>query len=126
MSEPALTTLPFTRPTHCRRSSDVPSTSCTTAGRSVFPYVNCDNGVTISGAFAYRATALDASTVPLLTDSSGLILAATRAYGDGREALSLTQCMFETRRRIGYTSRVNETRVASVTPSVGSNFVIML
>ena len=43
----------------------------------------------ISGAFAYRATASDANTVPLLTDSSGRILAATRAYGDGREALSL-------------------------------------
>ena len=27
--------------------------------------------------------------MPLLTDSSGRILAATRAYGDGREALSL-------------------------------------
>ena len=55
----------------------------------MFPYVNCNSGVTISGAFAYRATALDASTLPLLTDSSGRILAATRAYGDGREALSL-------------------------------------
>ena len=38
---------------------------------------------------AYRATASDAATIPLLTDSSGRILAATRAYGDGREALSL-------------------------------------
>ena len=62
---------------------------CTTAGRAAFPYVNCGNGVTISGAFAYRATASDSSTIPLLTDSSGRILAATRAYGDGREALSL-------------------------------------
>ena len=70
-------------------SSTPLATQCTTAGRSVFPYVNCNNGVTISGAFAYRATALDASTVALLTDSSGRILAATRAYGDGREALSL-------------------------------------
>ena len=65
------------------------ATQCTTAGRAVFPYVNCSNGVTISGAFAYRATPSDAATVPLLTDSSGRALAATRAYGDGREALSL-------------------------------------
>src|SRR4051794_40718020 len=70
-------------------SSSPLATQCTTAGRAVFPYVNCNSGVTISGAFAYRATALDASTVALLTDSSGRILAATRAYGDGREAMSL-------------------------------------
>src|SRR4029078_2414339 len=36
------------------------ATTCTTAGRAVFPYVNCSSGVTISGAFAYRATASDA------------------------------------------------------------------
>src|SRR4051794_28426822 len=65
------------------------ATQCTTAGRTAFPYVNCNNGVTISGAFAYRGTASDSATIPLLTDSSGRILAATRAYGDGREALSL-------------------------------------
>ena len=39
-------------------SSTPLATQCTTAGRAVFPYVNCNNGVTISGAFAYRATAL--------------------------------------------------------------------
>jgi hypothetical protein len=65
------------------------ATSCTTAGRAVFPYANCAS-VSIGGVTAYRATAIDAATVPLLTDSSGRILAATRAYGDGREALSLT------------------------------------
>src|SRR5215471_2683785 len=42
------------------------ATSCTTAGQGVFPYVNCANGVLISGAFAYRATPSDSSTVPLL------------------------------------------------------------
>jgi hypothetical protein len=66
------------------------ATQCTAAGRAVFPYVNCTNGVTISGAFAYRATPSDGATVPLLTDASGRVLAATRVYGDGREALSLT------------------------------------
>ncbi len=65
-------------------------TQCTAAGQAVFPYVNCANGVTISGAFTYPATPLDAATVPLLVDSSGRVLAATRSYGDGREALSLT------------------------------------
>jgi uncharacterized membrane protein YgcG len=64
-------------------------TQCTSAGSAALAYVNCSNGVTISGAFAYRATALDSATVPLLVDSSGRILAATRAYGDGREAMSL-------------------------------------
>jgi len=55
----------------------------------VFNYVNCNSGVSISGAFAYRALPLDASTFPLLIDSSGRILAADRLYPDGREALSL-------------------------------------
>src|SRR6185436_17103378 len=70
-------------------SSTPLTTQCSTAGRALFPYVNCNNGVTIRGAFAYPATASDGATVPLLTDGSGRILAATRAYGDGREALSL-------------------------------------
>ena len=63
--------------------------SCTTAGKAAFPYVNCSGGVTISGAFAYLGTPSDSSTVPLLINSAGRALAATRAYGDGREALSL-------------------------------------
>ena len=62
---------------------------CTSAGQSVFPYVNCASGVSISGVFAYPATPSDSSTIPLLVDASGQILAATRAYGDGREAMSL-------------------------------------
>jgi hypothetical protein len=64
-------------------------TQCTSAGAAALRYVNCGSGVSISGAYAYRATASDSTTVPLLMDSSGLILAATRAYGDGREAMSL-------------------------------------
>src|SRR6185436_2872088 len=70
-------------------SSTPLTTQCTTAGRAVFPYVNCNNGVTIRGAFAYPATASDGATVPLFTDGSGRVLAAIRVYGDGREALSL-------------------------------------
>jgi hypothetical protein len=66
------------------------ATQCTARARVVFPYVNCDAGVTISGAWSYLGTPLDAATVPLLTDSSGRVLAATRAYADGREALVLT------------------------------------
>jgi hypothetical protein len=50
--------------------------------------VNCNN-VVISGAAGFRAVAADAATVAVLTDSSGGVLAATRAYGDGREAMSL-------------------------------------
>ncbi|HXJ20573.1 MAG TPA: hypothetical protein VMT03_10095 [Polyangia bacterium] len=70
-------------------SSSPLATQCTSAGSAALHYVNCGSGVTISGAFAYPATALDSSTAPVLVDSSGRILAATRAYGDGREALSL-------------------------------------
>jgi len=62
--------------------------TCTQAGRAIFPYVNCNN-VVISGAAGFRAVAADAATVAVLTDSSGGVLAATRAYGDGREAMSL-------------------------------------
>ncbi len=64
-------------------------TQCTARARVIFPYVNCDAGVTISGAWVYPATPSDAATIPLLTDSSGRVLAATRAYADGREALVL-------------------------------------
>jgi hypothetical protein len=41
-------------------------TQCTAAGRAVFPYVNCGNGVVISGAWSYPATPADAATIPLL------------------------------------------------------------
>ncbi|HXU60882.1 MAG TPA: hypothetical protein VN962_04230, partial [Polyangia bacterium] len=70
-------------------SSSPLATQCTSAGQAAFSYVNCANGVTISGAFAYPAAALDAATVPLLVDANGRILAARRSYSDGREALSL-------------------------------------
>ena len=66
------------------------ATQCTARARVIFPYVNCDAGVTISGAWAYLGTPSDAATTPLLTDSSGRVLTATRAYADGREALVLT------------------------------------
>jgi hypothetical protein len=66
------------------------ATQCTSAGRAVFPYVNCGNGVTIGGAWSYPATPADSATVPLLVDGQGRVLAATRSYGDGREALALT------------------------------------
>src|SRR6185312_5387453 len=65
------------------------ATRCTRAGRAALRAVNCDNGVAISGAFAYPATPLDGNTVPLLVDSGGRVLAAIRAYADGREAMSL-------------------------------------
>ena len=63
---------------------------CTTAGRTAFPYVNC-----AQRRDDQRRLRLPGDARPTrprfrcLTDSSGRVLAATRAYGDGREALSL-------------------------------------
>jgi len=66
------------------------SVTCTAAGKDVFIGANCDGPVAIGDGWAYRGQAADASTVPLLVDASGNVYAATRSYGDGREALMLT------------------------------------
>jgi MYXO-CTERM domain-containing protein len=72
-----------------------PSTSpitatCTAAGRAVFVGTNCANPVHIDVGYAYPASPTDAATIPLLVDAAGNVYAATRTYGDGREALALT------------------------------------
>jgi len=62
---------------------------CTPAGAALFATVNCDNPVSITRAYAYAASALDADTVPLLVDDVGHALAAIRRYPNGRQALLL-------------------------------------
>src|SRR5205807_2570523 len=53
------------------------SASFTTAAQPIFSYVNTANPVTIQYAFTYPSTVTDATTTtPLLTDSSGNVLAA--------------------------------------------------
>jgi polysaccharide deacetylase len=62
----------------------------TPAGAAVFARVNTANPLTISNAYTYFSTALDASTVPLLVDNAGHVLAASRKFPDGHETLALT------------------------------------
>ena len=64
--------------------------TCTAAGRVAFVGANCDNPVIIDAGFAYPASPIDASTIPLLVDAAGNVYAATISYPDGREALALT------------------------------------
>ena len=66
------------------------SATCTAAGRAVFVGTNCDSPVNIDAGFAYPASPIDASTIPLLVDAAGNVYAATVSYPDGREALALT------------------------------------
>ena len=65
-------------------------THCTAAGSAAFVGANCAVPLTIDMGWAYPATATDAQTTPLLVDDAGHVLAATRVYPDGREALVLT------------------------------------
>jgi hypothetical protein len=78
----------------------------TAAGKALFPYLSAVTPVsrtivstlfprrnatfTISQAWVYFATPVDALTVPLLTAASGQVLAATRNFPDGREMLTMT------------------------------------
>ena len=66
------------------------SASLTTAGRSVFSYINPSNPLTISGAWTYLATPLATNTTPLLSDSKGNALAAVRLEADSTESLAFT------------------------------------
>ncbi|MES1208127.1 MAG: hypothetical protein ABUS79_19505, partial [Pseudomonadota bacterium] len=64
--------------------------TCTAAGTALFVGANCANPIVVKQGWVYPASAIDASTTPLLVDSAGNIYAATRSYPDGREALALT------------------------------------
>ncbi len=66
------------------------TTHCTAAGSAALVGANCAVPLTIDIGWAYPATATDAQTTPLLVDDAGQVLAATRVYPDGREALVLT------------------------------------
>jgi MYXO-CTERM domain-containing protein len=63
---------------------------CTAAGAAVFAGMNCARPLVIAGGWGYLAGAADAATTPLLVDGAGNLVAATRLYPDGREALVLT------------------------------------
>lgn len=68
--------------------------SLTTAGKSLFPYLNANNPITIQYAWTYLATveAPQPNTVvtPLLTTANGYTIAVTKKYADGRENLAIT------------------------------------
>jgi hypothetical protein len=62
----------------------------TGAGQAVFPYVNASNPITITGAWAYQARAVDPNVTPLLVDSANNALVSSRVTSDGRETIALT------------------------------------
>ena len=62
----------------------------TPAGRTVFPYVNASNPITISGVWAYATTPSDPNVTTLLTDTGGDALVSSRVTSDGRETIALT------------------------------------
>ncbi len=64
--------------------------TCTAAGTTLFRGANCANPIVVNQGWVYPASAVDASTTPLLVDGAGNVYAATRSYADGREALALT------------------------------------
>lgn len=64
-------------------SSTPLNASFTVTGKPLFDsYVNTANPIPIQNAYTYLATALDATTVPVLTDPSGKLLAATHTVRD--------------------------------------------
>ena len=72
-------------------ASTAPITAhCTPAGAAVLMGMNCVAPFVLDDAWVYGGQAIDAATVPLLTDDAGTVYAATRTYPDGREALALT------------------------------------
>jgi hypothetical protein len=60
----------------------------TDAGRTVFPYVNVSNPITISGVWAYLTTPSDPNVTTPLTDSGGHALVSSRVTSDGRETMA--------------------------------------
>jgi hypothetical protein len=63
----------------------------TAHGRSVFPYLNAANPITIQSAYTYLATgASSANPVPLLSTREGYALASIFTYPDGRQNLAMT------------------------------------
>ena len=62
----------------------------TSSGRSVFPYVNASNPITITKAWTYLAPTEGTGTDVLLRDSNNHALAQVRTYPDGRHVLSMT------------------------------------
>jgi len=63
---------------------------CTESGAVVFANTPCSVGLIIKGAFAYPATALGSTTIPLLVDDGGRVLAAIFTDAFARQYLSLT------------------------------------
>ena len=62
----------------------------TGGGRSVFPYLNASNPLTITKAYTYLAPATGDGTTVLLTDAAQNALVLVRNYPDGRQVLSST------------------------------------
>jgi hypothetical protein len=66
------------------------SARLTSAGQSVFSYVNASNPIVITKAWTYLAPAAGTGTNVLLTDARNDALALVRTYPDGRQVLSQT------------------------------------
>jgi hypothetical protein len=65
------------------------ATTLTAAGRAVFPYINSANPITVANSYIYLART-DATGTPLLVDSAGNALMASKTYTGGRQSIALT------------------------------------
>ena len=63
---------------------------CTDCGVAVFAEASCGAGIPVSRAWAYPATAIDATTVPILVDDAGRIFGAISTDAANRQSLALT------------------------------------
>ena len=63
----------------------------TSAGQSIYSYLNVSSPITFKNAWVYRATVADpAVTTPLLVTPEGYAIASITTYPDGRQNLAVT------------------------------------
>lgn len=80
----------FGSPTAVDTTSTPITATLTTAGQSVFFYLNPHASITIRDAYTYLAPLTNRNATPLLVDANGNALAAVRVFPDGRQNLMLT------------------------------------
>jgi hypothetical protein len=85
-------TLGLSVPAHTIDTTTAPlSTTLTTAGRTVFNYLNPAINLTIGNAWVYESTITEpTTTTALLTSSTGYPIITTHTSADGRENLAVT------------------------------------
>ena len=66
-------------------------TTLTAAGKTMYPYLNAANPITIKNAWVYLGTVISSAvTTPLLVTSNGYAISSITNYADGRQNLTVT------------------------------------